>query len=118
MDWRIVSYVGGGSSIVDSIKIDTSVANRVIFYCQFPAAGTLSDVCPDFVGTPSAGNPIWIKMGIKVGDIPLIAKFKLVENIYKSQKGDLNPTPTEFETVNFAGTDGEGEAFSYDIVIK
>ena len=118
MDWRIVSYVGGVANIVDSIKIDTSVADRVIFYCQFGPAHTLSDVCPDFVGTPSASNPIWIKMVIKVGDIPLIAKFKLVENICKSQKGDLNPTPTEFDTVNFAGTDGDGNAFSYDIVIK
>lgn len=49
---------------------------------------------------------------------PFSADFKLNVNEFKSQKGDLNPTPTEFETVNFAGTDGDGNAFSYDIVIK
>lgn len=43
---------------------------------------------------------------------------KLNLNVVKSQKGDLNPTPTEFQTVNYAGTDGDGNAFSYDIVIK
>lgn len=117
MDWRIVSYVGGVATIVDSIKIDTSVADRVIFYCQFGPAHTLSDVCPDFVGTPSASNPIWIKLVIKVGDIPLIAKFKLVENIHKSQKSDINLI-SRASTVNFAGTDGQGNPFSYDIVIK
>lgn len=104
---------------MDSIKIDPSIANRVIFYCQFPAAGTLSDVCPDFVGTPSASNPIWIKMVIKVGDIPLIAKFKLVENIYKSQSGDINvQTDPEFSTAKVEGTYEDGTEFSFDFCIQ
>lgn len=49
---------------------------------------------------------------------PFTANLKLNLNVVKSQKGDLNPTPTEFKTVNYAGTDGDGNAFSYDIVIK
>ena len=54
--------------------------------------------------------------GIRKGE-PFNAKFKLVENIYKSQKGDINLIGRA-NTVNFAGTDGQGKAFSYDVIVK
>lgn len=64
--------------------------------------------------------PVKFRLTFKVGDpaTGYTQTVKLNINEFKSQTGDLNPTPTEFETVNYAGTDGDGNAFSYDIVIK
>lgn len=64
--------------------------------------------------------PVKFRLTFKVGDpaTGYTQTVKLNVNVVKSQKGDLNPTPTEFETVNFAGTDGQGNPFSYDIVVK
>lgn len=66
----------------------------------------------------TANNWLGIVACVDIPPTGYTQTVKLNLNVVKSQKGDLNPTPTEFETVNFAGTDGDGEAFSYDIVIK
>ena len=76
----------------------------------------------DFLITGSyrytANNWLGIVSCVSIPPTGYTQTVKLNVNVVKSQKGDLNPTPTEFETVNFAGTDGDGNAFSYDIVIK
>ena len=46
---------------------------------------------------------------------PFSASFDLNTNIFKSQQGDVNVVG-RVNTVNFAGTDGQGKPFSYDIV--
>lgn len=48
---------------------------------------------------------------------PFTANFKLNVNTFKSQQGDVNVVERA-NTVNFAGTDGQGNPFSYDIVMK
>ena len=48
---------------------------------------------------------------------PFSADFKLNINEFKSQKGDINLVGRA-STVNFAGTDGQGNPFSYDVIIK
>lgn len=45
------------------------------------------------------------------------ADFKLNLNAHKSQKGDINLVGRA-STINFAGTDGQGNPFSYDIITK
>ena len=69
-------------------------------------------------GVKFSANYYWGRLTKFAFGTPFSANLKLNVNEFKSQTGDLNPKPTEFETVNFAGTDGDGEAFSYDIVIK
>lgn len=78
---------------------------------NFPAA------CPDFSGKLSANNPLYIRVLFLLGDGEIHQTFKLNLNAYKSQKGDLNII-SRASTVNFAGTDGQGKAFSYDIITK
>lgn len=48
---------------------------------------------------------------------PFSADFKLNINEFKSQKGDINLIGRA-NTVNFAGTDGQGKSFSYDVIVK
>ena len=43
--------------------------------------------------------------------------FKLNVNTFKSQKSDINLVGRA-STVNFAGTDGQGNPFNYDIIVK
>lgn len=62
-------------------------------------------------------NYYWGKMFTWSFGTPFSADFKLNVNTFKSQKGDINLVGRA-STVNFAGTDGQGKAFSYDIVIK
>ena len=50
-------------------------------------------------------------------DEPFDAKFKLNTNVFKSQQGDVNVVG-RVSTVNFAGTDGQGNPFRYDVVMK
>ena len=66
----------------------------------------------------TANNWLGIVTCVKIPPTGYTQTVKLNVNVVKSQKGDLNPTPTEFQTVKYAGTDGDGNAFSYDIVIK
>lgn len=64
-----------------------------------------------------AANYWWGKMVTWTFGTPFSADFKLNINEFKSQKGDINLIGRA-STVNFAGTDGQGNAFSYDIITK
>lgn len=58
------------------------------------------------------------RLVIPIGeDIEIHQTFKLNVNEFKSQKGDINIVERA-STVNFAGTDGQGKAFSYDVIVK
>lgn len=73
--------------------------------------------CPDFSGKLSSSNPLYIRMLFLLGDGEIHQTFKLNLNAYKSQSGDLNLV-SRASTVNFAGTDGQGKPFSYDVIVK
>ena len=68
-------------------------------------------------GGKYAANYWWGKMVTWTFGTPFSADFKLNINEFKSQKGDLNMIGRA-STVNFAGTDGQGNPFSYDIITK
>lgn len=108
----------GASTLEEAKRLDSftfeegqSMFNSVVSGNKFPPA------CPDFSGTISAGNPIYIRVRFLLGDGELHQTFKLNLNAYKSQKGDINLI-SRASTVNFAGTDGQGNPFSYDIITK
>ena len=50
-------------------------------------------------------------------DLPFDAKFKVNNNIFKSQQGDVHTVDTP-STVNLAGEYADGTEFSYDIMVK
>lgn len=64
----------------------------------------------------TVGNYYVIAFQFQFGT-PFSADFKLNINEFKSQKGDINLVG-HASTVNFAGTDGQGNAFSYDVIVK
>lgn len=72
---------------------------------------------PKFQFNESVSNPLVVRLTLITGDIPFTADFKLNINEFKSQKGDINVVGRA-STVNFAGTDGQGNPFSYDIITK
>jgi hypothetical protein len=72
---------------------------------------------PKFQFNESSTNPLVIRLTLITGDIPFSADFKLNINEFKSQKGDINLVGRA-STVNFAGTDGQGNPFSYDVIVK
>lgn len=49
---------------------------------------------------------------------PFTAKFKLNENIYKSQMGDIGGLGSDTQTANLSGAYFDGTTYSYDIVVK
>lgn len=53
---------------------------------------------------------------IQLGE-PLSANFKLTENIYKSQQGDLADINFD-NTINIAGTLSDDTEFSYNALVK
>lgn len=72
---------------------------------------------PKFQFNESSSNPLVVRLTLITGDIPFTADFKLNINEFKSQKSDINLVGRA-STVNFAGTDGQGNPFSYDIITK
>ena len=72
---------------------------------------------PKFQFNESSSNPLVVRLTLITGDIPFTVDFKLNINEFKSQKSDINLVGRA-STVNFAGTDGQGNPFSYDIITK
>lgn len=108
--WHLQTTSGWETSPLDYVEIpDSGNPYMYLFY------STTNGMTP----TPTQW-PIVFRLSFKVGNpaTGYTQTVKLNVNVVKSQKGDLNPTPTEFQTVKYAGTDGDGNAFSYDIVIK
>lgn len=100
---------------VDSIVIE----DRWRFYSFGMGGNNFPALCPNWTGpsTPTADVPLYTRVIYKFGDGEIHQTFKLNLNAHKSQKGDINIVERA-STVNFAGTDGQGNPFSYDIIVK
>lgn len=86
---------------------------RLIAQIYFQESGQSTTV------PPVTEAPVYYRIQAKIGDpaTGYTQTVKLNVNVVKSQKSDINLI-SRASTVNFAGTDGDGNAFSYDIVIK
>lgn len=91
-------------------------------YVEIPTSNPriLTSIFPNTITIPDGSQftyPCYFKMTVQIGADQIVANFKLNINEFKSQKGDLNMIGRA-STVNFAGTDGQGSAFSYDVIVK
>lgn len=89
---------------------------------EIPASNPriMTSIHPATLTIPDASQfayPCYFKMTVQIGADQIVANFKLNLNAHKSQKGDINLVGRA-STVNFAGTDGQGNPFSYDIITK
>lgn len=111
---RFVEYDDNGQPVryLDSIPLQ-----GVTEFKLYITGRNNKNMFPKFQFNESSSNPLVIRLTLITGDIPFTADFKLNINEFKSQKGDINLVERA-STVNFAGTDGQGKAFSYDIITK
>ena len=91
-------------------------------YVEIPTSNPriLTSIFPNVVTVPDGSQftyPCYFKLTVQIGADQIVANFKLNLNAHKSQKGDINLVGRA-STVNFAGTDGQGKAFSYDVIVK
>lgn len=108
----------GASTLEEAKRLDALVfQDGYSIYHQQVTGNKFPPACPDFSGSLSTSNPLYIRALMLLGDGELHATFKLNVNTFKSQKGDINIVERA-STVNFAGTDGQGKPFSYDIITK
>lgn len=108
----------GASTLEEAKRLDSFTFEEGWSMFRNATAGNkFPPACPDFSGTLSASNPLYIRVRFMLGDGETHQTFKLNLNVHKSQKGDINLVGRA-STVNFAGTDGQGKAFSYDIITK
>lgn len=108
----------GASTLEEAKRLDSfTFEEGWSMFATASAGQKFPPACPDFSGTLSASNPLYIRVRFLLGDGELHQTFKLNLNAHKSQKGDINLIDRA-STVNFAGTDGQGNPFSYDIITK
>lgn len=91
-------------------------------YVEIPTSNPriMTSIHPATLTIPDASQftyPCYFKLTVQIGADQIVANFKLNLNAHKSQKGDINIVERA-STVNFAGTDGQGNAFSYDVIVK
>ena len=111
---RFVEYDDTGHPIryLDSIPLQD-----VTKFWLYITGRNNKNMFPKFQFNESSANPLVVRLTLITGDIPFTADFKLNINEFKSQKGDINLVGRA-STVNFAGTDGQGNPFNYDIIVK
>ncbi len=108
----------GATTLDDAKRLDSLTFEEGWSMYNIPVTGSKFPVaCPDFSGSLSASNPLYIRIRFLLGDGEIHQTFKLNLNAHKSQKGDINLVGRA-STVNFAGTDGQGNPFSYDVIVK
>lgn len=109
----------GASTLEEAKRLDSltfeegwSMFNNPVSGNKFPPA------CPDFSGTLSASNPIYVRVIFLLGAGELHQSFKLNTNVFKSQQGDIYEIGKRANTVSIAGTFSDSTPFDYNVAIK
>lgn len=108
----------GATTLEEAKRLDSfTFEEGQSMFANYVLGNNFIAACPGFSGNLSANNPLYIRVLFLLGDGEIHQTFKLNLNAHKSQKGDINLIGRA-NTVNFAGTDGQGNPFNYDIIVK